>query len=247
MSWPFKQPLKIHHIEGRRSFRIAWLCEELGIPYELIFTRGDLMASMAQIRAAHPLMPVAPTVEYDGQMIVESGAILELLQARHADGRFAPAVDSPDYPMHLQWLHFAEASAMARIGMAFALSTMAGVAPNMMPPGYHKDADPAELSMVGPLGVFQYMEDFLSRHRYFGGAEISIADIMMEFAIRGAKLAVWIWSEDYPHIWAWRQAVEARPAFQRAQAACTPGGADEFGMPADIPLPPTFVPPPPRG
>lgn len=28
-------PIAVYHLEGRRSFRIIWICEELGIPYEL--------------------------------------------------------------------------------------------------------------------------------------------------------------------------------------------------------------------
>jgi glutathione S-transferase len=32
----------IYHAEGRRSERIVWLCEELGVPYELKYRRGDV-------------------------------------------------------------------------------------------------------------------------------------------------------------------------------------------------------------
>ena len=35
-------PITIYHLEGRRSERIVWLMEELGLPYTLEFTRGDL-------------------------------------------------------------------------------------------------------------------------------------------------------------------------------------------------------------
>ena len=55
-------PITIYHLEGRRSERIVWLMEELGLPYELKFKRGDLMGSMAAIRAINPIVPMAPTV-----------------------------------------------------------------------------------------------------------------------------------------------------------------------------------------
>ena len=32
----------IYHAEGRRSERVVWLCEELGLPYELKFRRGGV-------------------------------------------------------------------------------------------------------------------------------------------------------------------------------------------------------------
>src|SRR3984957_11594744 len=74
-----KMDLTIYHIEGRRSERVVWLCEELGLPYKLEFKRGDVAGSMQTIREVSPLMPVAPTVKYNGKVLVESGAILEYL------------------------------------------------------------------------------------------------------------------------------------------------------------------------
>ena len=71
--------LTIYHLEGRRSERIVWLCEELGIPYKLEYKRGDLAGSMKTIHDVSPLMPVAPTVRIGGQVMVESGAIIELI------------------------------------------------------------------------------------------------------------------------------------------------------------------------
>ena len=46
--------ITIYHLEGRRSERIVWLMEELGLPYKLAFKRGDLAGSMAAIRASTP-------------------------------------------------------------------------------------------------------------------------------------------------------------------------------------------------
>src|ERR1700691_5340424 len=55
--------LKIYHIEGRRPERIVWFCEEVGLPYKLIFKPGDFEGSMALIKEINPLMPLAPTVQ----------------------------------------------------------------------------------------------------------------------------------------------------------------------------------------
>lgn len=100
----------IYHAEGRRSERVAWLCEELGLPYELKYRRGDVAGSFADIRAINPGMAVAPTVIYNGQILNESGAILELILDRHGGGKLRPAVNSPDYPAYLMFMHFAEGS-----------------------------------------------------------------------------------------------------------------------------------------
>ena len=104
----------IYHLEGRRSERIVWLMEELGLDYELVYTRGNLGASMASIRALGHEMPMAPTVVYGDQILVESGAIIEMIMQRHAGGKLAPALDSDDFPEYQMWMHYAEGSLAAR-------------------------------------------------------------------------------------------------------------------------------------
>src|SRR5688500_12251237 len=90
----------IFHLEGRRSERIVWLMEELQLPYQLEFKRGDLAGSMAAIRKLSPTVPMAPTVKYGDQILVESGAIIETILDRHAAGLLRPALDAPDYPYY---------------------------------------------------------------------------------------------------------------------------------------------------
>lgn len=225
--------LKIYHIEGRRSAAVVWLCEELSIPYGLLFKPGDLMASMQMIRAASPLMPMAPTVEYDGQVLVETGGIIDFLLAKHGKGRLIPAADSPDLALHFQWMHFAEGTAMARIQGESMARLFYGV--KKLRRGYMPGRE--GLRMVGPEAIMAFIEEFLGKHPYFGGVEFSAADIMMLTPIRGAKMATGLDSANYPHMAAWRKKVEARPAFRRAMSASVPGGHNEHGLPKDQPLP----------
>ena len=238
------EPVTIHHIEGRRSFRVIWLCEELSIPYDLVFKRGDVLGSLVHLRNEYPLMPIAPTVRIRGEFMVESGAILEVLVARYGKGRLTPPVESSDYLKHAQWMHFAEATAMCRMATDRFVALATGVEVNALETGYRLGEPIDKPALVGSRGVFDYIEDYLSKNPYFGGVEFTAADIMMHYAVRGAKLIVWIDAADYPHIAEWKRKVEARPAFERATAAALPGGADEFGLPAGQPLP--FSPPPPK-
>ncbi|WP_237133852.1 glutathione S-transferase N-terminal domain-containing protein [Pseudohongiella sp. O18] len=112
-------PITIYHLEARRSERIVWLMEELGFPYELEFVRGNLGASLMNIRRANPEMPVAPTVIYGDEILVESGAIIDVILNRHAPDRLQPPVHSPDYPHHQIWMHYAEGSLAARMGIDY--------------------------------------------------------------------------------------------------------------------------------
>jgi len=232
----------IYHIEGRRSFRVIWLCEELGISYDLVFKPGDVLGSMVQLRKEYPLMPLAPTIRLRGEFMVESGAILDVLVARYGKGQLVPPVESSDYLKHAQWMHFAEATAMCRMATDRFLALATGVEVTAVPIGYRLGEPIDKPALVGSRGIFDYLEDYLSRNRYFGGAEFTAADIMMHYAVRGARLLVWIDLADYPKVAQWKLTVEARPAFARATGAALPGGADEFGLPLGQPLP--FSPPP---
>jgi glutathione S-transferase len=202
--------LKIYHLEGRRSERLVWLCEELGLPYTLEYKRGDLRGSMAQIRAISPLMPVAPTIQYGDQVVVESGAIIEMLLARHGAGRLQPATHSPDYPYYLQWMHYAEGS--------FASRVIADYRVEMIRP----TTTPSPL--VDAEDTVRFAEEFLSRHPYFGGAEFSAADIMMLFPLNFADSTKVIDISQFPNLAAWREKIQDRPAYKRMLAAARPDG-----------------------
>lgn len=204
-------PLTIYHLEGRRSERIVWLCEELGLPYTLKYSRGDLTASMNAIRAISPLMPVAPTVMYGNEVLVESAAIMQLILDRHGGGRLIPAVESPDYPSHLLWMHFSEGSLAADV---IADYRTARATTGIRPTGDETDGQRA----------MKFADTFLATHEYFGGKEFSAADIMMWFPsdyadrIKVADMTL------YPRLAAWQDRMEARPAFQRMLAVARPDG-----------------------
>jgi glutathione S-transferase len=76
-------------MEGRRSERVAWLCEELGLPYELRFVPADIKKSLVALEKAH-VMRMVPILEDGSLKMVESGAILEYLLLRYGEGRLRP-------------------------------------------------------------------------------------------------------------------------------------------------------------
>lgn len=213
---PGAMNLTIYHIEGRRSERIVWLCEELGLPYKLEYKRGDVAGSMNTIRGVSPLMPVAPTVRIYDQVMVESGAIMELILAREGKGRLMPAVGSRDYPYYLQWMHFAEGSLAARIIADYRVALTQG--------GAQAQAVPGRPRLVDGDDVVKFADDFLSKHPYFGGAEFSAADIMMLFPLTIAESFGVTEMKDYPNVVAWRNKVQERPAFKKMLQVARPDG-----------------------
>jgi glutathione S-transferase len=208
---PAASSLVIYHAEGRRSERIVWLCEELGIPYELKYKRGDVAGSFADIRKINPGMGVAPTVIYNGQLLMESGAIIQLLLDREGKGRLVPAVNSPDYPSHLLFMHFAEGTLAADVVADYRTArATTGKAPR----GDETDGQRA----------MRYANDFLATHPYFGGSDFSAADIMMVFPVSYAIRMNVADATKYPNVTAWQKKVEDRPAFKRMLAVARPDG-----------------------
>ncbi|MCZ6640687.1 MAG: glutathione S-transferase [Gammaproteobacteria bacterium] len=219
--------ITIYHLEGRRSERIVWLMEELKLPYELVYERGDLAASMAKIRAINPDVPMAPTVTIGDQVLVESGAIIEVILNRYAPDQLQPAINTADYANHLIWMHFAEGSLAARLFSDYR--------------AWLKEPPAQRSRFVDSEATVQYAENYLADHAWFGGADFSGADIMMMFPLNVATGLNIVDEAQFPHVAAWKKKAEARPAYQRMLAAARPDG-----MIGNLPRLPKHAPAGPR-
>jgi glutathione S-transferase len=89
--------------------------------------------------------------------------------------------------------------------------------------------------LVDTEAVLAFMEDFLSKHPYFGGRAFSAADIMMLFPTNVTEVFNVADLSAYPHIIAWRTNVESRPAYKKMLAVARPDGIP--GVPKPLPKP----------
>lgn len=233
--------IMIRHIEGRRSERVAWLLEELGVPYALDFIQGDILGSLLALEQHHE-MRMAPIVEDDALVMIESGAILEWLLAKYGKGSgLRPAEDSPGFPAYLEFLHFAEGTAMSKIlsDVAERQTAKAFKDAAVAPPASAVPKLPGLAgSRSGAQRVVHYAENTLGKRRYFAGDEFTAADIMMHFPLKiGALVATGsqfdirlIQSTDsahldaFPNVKGFLERMARRPAFQRAMQATMPKG-----------------------
>ena len=90
--------LTVHHLGKSQSERIVWLCEELGLPYELRIHDRDPVTRLAQAdyKALHPIGS-APVIRDGDVVLAESGAIVEYIAAKYGKGRLVLLPDHPDY------------------------------------------------------------------------------------------------------------------------------------------------------
>jgi glutathione S-transferase len=185
--------------------RIVWLFEELGLPYELVRYRlGDAAMRTEEYRRLNPMGRV-PTLE-DGEVVLfESGAIVEYVLARHAPGRLAPAVESPEFPRYLQWLHYAEGMIMPPVN-TIVVETL------LLP---EEKRNPVNLARAEKLlaRMLDALEPALEGREHLAG-EFSAADVMTGHAAIVAARRVG--TEGRPNLAAYIERLQARPSLQKA-------------------------------
>lgn len=205
--------LTVHHLRISQSERIVWLCEELGIDYELKLynRREDNRLAPDEYKALHP-MGIAPVIQGDGLVLGESGAICEYIDQKYGGSRLSPGPDDADFADHLFWFHFSNATFMTN-GM-MALSAQAAGATELPP-------------FVADRGAkgWQLAEARLGEAEFFGGRKLTLADIMMGFNLTTSRAFGWASLEPFPNIAAYLKRIGERPAYQRAMAKAEPGMA----------------------
>lgn len=196
--------ITVHHLNDSRSQRILWLLEELGLPYEVRRYQRDPRTRLAppELAVVSPLGK-SPAVTDGTHTLIESGAIIETLIRRHGAGRLQPAPDSPEYDAYVQWLHYAEGSAILPLILRFYVARLGDAGAPLSP---RIDSETAN-----HLG---YLDRALQDRRYLVTDTLTGADVQMsfigEFAGALRQLA------PYPAIQAWLAHLHARPAYQAA-------------------------------
>ena len=198
--------IEVHHLNASRSRRITWLLEELGVDYKTISYQRDATTSLAppELKAIHPLGK-APVIRDNGEVIIESGAIVEYLIRRYGNGRFAPAATSPDYTRYVQFLHYAEGSAMLPLLLKLYVGRL-GDAGAALHPRIQSEID-------NHLG---WLNGEIAGRDYFVGTELTGADVQLSFV---AQIGLRFLGRDaFPALTQFVDRIEARPAYQRAVA-----------------------------
>lgn len=205
--------LTIHHLGKSQSERIVWLCEELGIPYELkLYARAPVMAP-PDYKALHP-MGNAPVIN-DGEVtLAESGAVVDYIIAKYGNGKFALTRDDPAFADYLYWFHFANGTLQPAIMRVL-------ISGRIKPDGDH----PAIQIGKDRLALcFSLIEARLGKADYLAGAQFTAADIMTVWCLTTMRYYQPVDLTPYPNIRAYlQQRIATRPAYQRAMAKGDPG------------------------
>ena len=200
--------LTIYHVPNTRGFRLIWLCEELGLDYQL-----ESVDFSAEYRAGSEWRSMNPVgkvpVMRDGTLqLFESGAMLQYLLERYANGRLQPLRESNEYGLFLQWCWFAEATFSRATGelsnhkRAFAGALLEPVMEEMR---------------ARARSCMQALDEALQGKQYLLGDSFSAADIMMGYCLQSFERNV---GDDFPaNAASYWQRLQARPSFAAAAAA----------------------------
>ncbi|MGF1522784.1 MAG: glutathione S-transferase family protein [Leptolyngbyaceae cyanobacterium] len=181
--------------------RRVWLALlEKEIPFEPVVVnlqvRENLQPEFLKLNPFHHV----PVIVDEGDRILESFAILDYLEAKHA----TPAL-IPNTP--------AELARMRMLQMVTA-NELVPKLPALVTMDESENPDTATLRHVNI--VLQFLSDQLGQRTYFGGDQLSLADITVGAALPlTTRLGLSL--QAYPLLAAWCDRVMTRPAWQQTE------------------------------
>jgi len=193
--------LTVHHLNNSRSQRIIWLLEELGAQYEIKHYQRDAVTNLAppELKAVSPLGK-SPTITDGDLTLIESGAIIDYIVRKHGQGRLAPKPGTRAHELYLQWLHYAEGSAMLPLMINLYVMRLGEAAAPL------KDRIDSEID--NHLG---YIEAGLKGRDYLLEDGFTAADVQVSFVGEVARAFGRL--EAFPNIAGWVARLHERPAF----------------------------------
>lgn len=194
----------VHHLENSRSQRILWLLEELALPYEIKHYKRHPKTQRApdSLKAIHPLGK-SPMIEDNGQVIIETAAIVEYLVTK-AGGTLGAPEDKTGAQLYTQYLHFAEGSMMPPLFGALIINRLGFL-------GW-----PAKKPILGMVeDLLTWLETELASRPYFAGSELTAADVMMSFPLEASQSRAGL-DNRFPNLQAWLKRIHDRPQYRAA-------------------------------
>jgi glutathione S-transferase len=185
--------------------KVLWCCEELGLDYERIDAgRHFGVVDTPAFRALNP-NGLVPTLEDDGFVVWESGAILRYLAARHGAGTLWP-LDPRARADADRWVDWSNSSLWPSLLPLFR-------AFYRTPPEQRDDAQ-VERDRQEALTMLQVLDAQLAHHPWAGGECFTMADIAL-------GCPAWRWfampieRPVLPGLQRWFDKLVSRPAYAR--------------------------------
>lgn len=178
--------ITLYHAAYSRSFRIAWLLEEMELEHELKIVP---QATFRQFARSEEYRKISPTGKYpaiqDGAFtMVESTAIMEYLLSRYGDGPTAgglkPEPGTQEYGRYLQWFEYGEAGMGPSMNMLLAHA--------LILPEKHRIPAIAEWAQKEVYACVDFISDGLGDKPFICGDSFTAADISIGYMLLLLKI-----------------------------------------------------------
>ncbi|HHH44005.1 MAG TPA: glutathione S-transferase family protein [Gammaproteobacteria bacterium] len=198
--------MTLYYMPGSRAERVRWTLEELDLDYRTVpidLFKGE--GQRAEYLAIHP-MGQLPALVIDGEVMIESGAIVQWLVESVPGSELAPAPDQPARRDFDQWMYF-------------AVTSLEDPAWEMMLHGRILPEEQA-VSAIVPFAEKRYtkalgvLENAVKDQDYLVDSKFSAADIMVGYIL--AWFPAFLTS--YPGLQAYLDRLKLRPAYPHPPA-----------------------------
>ncbi|VUC27736.1 unnamed protein product [Clonostachys rosea] len=208
--------LIVHHLQVSQSERIPWLCEELGIDYELKNYKRAPIFAPAEYKALHP-QGTAPIIQDGDLTLPESGACIEYIYYKHGPSNpNAPKLflepSDPAYADFLYWWHWSNSNFQASVSRSMLVKA-AGLGDDNPTVKYGKDRFAKSLTIL---------DDRLKGSKWLAGEKFTAADIMIVFSLTTMRTFYPYSLGGRDNILAYLKRVSEREAYQRAMKKSDP-------------------------
>ncbi|KFG84522.1 putative glutathione S-transferase [Metarhizium anisopliae] len=203
--------LTVHHLGVSQSERIPFLCEELGVEYTLkLYKRAPTLAP-DEYKALHP-QGTAPVIQDGDVTLAESGACMEYISRKFANGKLFVEPSDPAYADFIYWWHWANGTFQPTVGRVM-MARAADMADD------HWLVALGQSRLEAALGE---LNKRLGSHKWLAGEQFSAADVMLMFSLTTMRYWAPYRLDGYPGILGYIERVSRREAYQRAMKKSDP-------------------------
>ena len=182
-----------------RDLRVLWAVEEMGLPYEIVgmdHPNHDLDAP--SYRALNPFGQI-PTIDDDGVVVTESGAILLYLARK--SGKLLPR-DLAGEAQVLRWSVAALSTIEVPVLTLWFVNLYGG-----------KGSKPSDALREWAVMRLEQLDGWLAGHQFIATDDFTVADILMTHVLAGGTDQALL--EPHANILAYRARCTGRPAWKK--------------------------------
>ena len=216
--------LIVHHLQVSQSERVPWLCEELGIKYELKLHQRDPLFSPKSIKDLNKLGQ-APVIQDGDLTLAESGACIEYINNKYGNGSLALPPSHKNYASYLYWWHWSNSNFQPLISRLMLLRSAGVTGP------------PLDRTAMQLGNTLKFLDDRVKDNEWLAGTDFTVADIMLLFSLTTMRVFYPLDLSKYSNVLVYIKRASERDGFKKARAKADP----QLALAIDGPAPQQFI------